>query len=148
MKIRPFYPEDLLRCQHLESLCFIDEQTDLQSFLNMSISHCLVLEDDENIQGYLVYSIVADESEVFQLAVHPDKRNQKYGAKLMEALLQELRVQAVNEVFLEVRASNLAAQKLYQNIGMLAYDLRKNYYTLKNTKVKEDALLFKYSLNS
>ena len=42
-------------------------------------------------------------------------------------------------LFLEVRASNVIAQKLYQNLGFKAYHTRKNYYQ----DPVEDAILMR-----
>jgi ribosomal-protein-alanine N-acetyltransferase len=57
---------------------------------------------------------------------------------LQQSLLQL--EDGVQKIFLEVRASNVVAQQLYQTIGFTAFGSRKNYYPTADGK--EDAQLF------
>ena len=47
---------------------------------------------------------------------------------LMERLLQAIRARKIQEVTLEVRASDLDAQRFYRGFGFEAAGLRRNYY--------------------
>jgi ribosomal-protein-alanine N-acetyltransferase len=43
--------------------------------------------------------------------------------------MAQARAQSISRVTLEVRKSNLAAQKLYQSMGFLTTGVRKGYYS-------------------
>jgi ribosomal-protein-alanine N-acetyltransferase len=51
-----------------------------------------------------------------------------------------LKQRAVLTLWLEVRLSNLPAQKLYDRLGFNLVTQRKNYYPAENNK-REDALI-------
>jgi ribosomal-protein-alanine N-acetyltransferase len=50
------------------------------------------------------------------------------GRALLQAALEELGGKDVRQVFLEVRESNLAAQRLYGGLGFRPIGQRPNYY--------------------
>jgi ribosomal-protein-alanine N-acetyltransferase len=64
------------------------------------------------------------ETEVLGLAVEPCSRRKG----LARALLGELLRNRPGECFLEVRASNLPAQRLYSKLGFVRCGLRRAYY--------------------
>jgi len=49
-----------------------------------------------------------------------------------------------NSIFLETRASNLAAKNLYEKFGFKRIDIRKNYY--KTFDGREDAIIYRKKL--
>lgn len=59
-----------------------------------------------------------------------------FGKQLLQQSLLQLE-DGVQKIFLEVRASNVVAQQLYQTIGFTAFGSRKNYYPTADGK--EDA---------
>ena len=76
--------------------------------------------------GFLVARQTAvDEREILNLAVDPAERRRGVARKLLESELQR----PGNQWFLEVRASNTSAIKLYENIGFRAAGRRESYYT-------------------
>ena len=74
------------------------------------------------------------ELEIKNIAIHPDFQ----GQGLASFLLTEVSTFS-GTLFLEVRKSNLAAQKCYEKFGFKIYHTRKNYYD----KPLEDALLMR-----
>lgn len=91
-------------------------------------------DDTENYVGFLSVSTVMDEMEIVNIAVKPDFQSQGMASRLM-AQIDDFE----GEVFLEVRQSNLSAQKLYEKFGFQPYHKRKNYYQHPT----EDAILMK-----
>ena len=82
-------------------------------------------EIDGQRAGYLVArSVAPGESEVLYIEVEPAFRRQG----IAEMLLREAIERAPGEWFLEVRDSNLAAQKLYEKLGFVNVGRRENYY--------------------
>ncbi len=92
-----------------------------------------------NAEALAVFNKVLDEAELLLIATHPDHLQQGYAQALLESSIAELKVRAV---FLEVRPSNLPAQKLYEKLGFLQISERKKYYQ----NPTEDAIIFKKTL--
>jgi ribosomal-protein-alanine acetyltransferase len=79
----------------------------------------------ERIAGFLVSREVAeDEREILNLAVAPEFRRQGVGRDLLAGLMAEAR----GTIFLEVRASNLAARNIYKSMGFQEVGNRPGYY--------------------
>jgi ribosomal-protein-alanine N-acetyltransferase len=100
-------------------------------------SEYLVLTENDQWVGYIAYHFVLDEAEVQHVVVAKERQQSGVGSQLIQKLKQHLVEKAITQVFLEVRASNLAAQKLYQKNGFFAAAVRKNYYQ----KPQENALV-------
>lgn len=82
---------------------------------------------------------VADEAEIASVCVDPAYRRLGGGTKLLQTLLRQARLSGAQNVYLEVRASNQAAQKLYRCAGFECIGVRKRYYT----NPSEDAVLMR-----
>ena len=89
--------------------------------------------------GFFAGWIVEDELHVNNVASHRDYRRIGVGRSLMEAAIDEARLRGGAQVVLEVRASNEAAQILYQELGFAFVGRRRDYYRLPT----EDALVMK-----
>ncbi len=89
-----------------------------------------VLLDDETVVGYAGLSKIpgSEQADVQTVAVSTSLRGQGFGRKLMEKLLYEAKALKATELFLEVRADNSVAQKLYNSLGFEHIDTRKRYY--------------------
>lgn len=81
-----------------------------------------------SVVGYVCSDYVGDECHILNLAVHPDYRKQGIATALVEHILEQLKLHACRFLYLEVRASNYAARKLYQGFGFKIVGTRKNYY--------------------
>jgi ribosomal-protein-alanine N-acetyltransferase len=80
------------------------------------------------VVGYVCFWVVADEVQIFNIAVHLAHRRQGVGqALLLHALGVGCRHQARVAV-LEVRRSNDAARRLYSSLGFRPVGERKDYY--------------------
>lgn len=84
-------------------------------------------EDDELI-GYGVLSIAADEAHVLNLCTAFQVQGRGHGRRLLLALLRVARSRGVQRVFLEVRPSNGAAIALYASEGFSEIGRRPRYY--------------------
>jgi [ribosomal protein S18]-alanine N-acetyltransferase len=94
------------------------------------------------VLGYLIARDVAGSGEVLNLAVAPESRRRGIARALLEAGLSALAARGADEVFLEVRESNVGAQELYRSLGFRAVGLRAGYYR----HPKEDALVLRLGL--
>ena len=68
------------------------------------------------------------QADVLTMAVAVDHWGQGIGSALLSALLTEAAGRGCGEVFLEVRADNPRAQRLYRRHGFGAVGLRRGYY--------------------
>jgi ribosomal-protein-alanine N-acetyltransferase len=80
------------------------------------------------IVGYRVCWRVLDELHLLNVAVHPERRGAGIGRVLMETLLDEGRQSGGRVVYLEVRAGNVAARRLYRQLGFRDLGVRRSYY--------------------
>ncbi len=88
----------------------------------------LVIEDQTAVLGYAGLMLVDTEAHVTTVVVHPDRREDRLGTRLMLALAAEAIEQGAKSMTLEVRVSNEAAQRLYRRFGMAPVGMRKKYY--------------------
>ena len=78
------------------------------------------------VVGFLVTrTLAAGESEILNLAVAPECRRQGVARALLETWISAVR----GDIFLEVRASNEAAQKFYKSLGFKEFIVRPQYYS-------------------
>jgi len=80
------------------------------------------------LAGFLAGWVAADEFQLHNLAVAARRRRQGIGSALLRAGLRAAREQGASRAVLEVRASNGAAQALYQHHGFALAGRRKDYY--------------------
>jgi ribosomal-protein-alanine N-acetyltransferase len=97
--------------------------------LQMACARSILAETDGRIIGYVLYWLVPGAVDIHNIAVHVDVRGRGLGHLLLEKVLAEARRQSVPRVTLEVRKSNLSAQKLYESMGFLTKGIRKGYYS-------------------
>lgn len=88
----------------------------------------VVVDEEGAVVGYAGMLFVEDDAHVTTMAVSPTARRGRYGTRLMLALIAEALHRGARNLTLEVRASNDAAQRLYDRFGMSKVGLRKNYY--------------------
>ncbi|HEX8237808.1 MAG TPA: ribosomal protein S18-alanine N-acetyltransferase [Abditibacteriaceae bacterium] len=116
--------------------CFADDKT-----------YVVVAENNERVLAFGVAYTVGDEGEIATLAVDAAARGQGLGEKILQSLLNFCRERGAHKVFLEVRASNATAQRLYKRCGFTEVGLRRHYYAdaedavimRHDTSVAEDA---------
>ncbi len=135
--IRAAVESDLDSIMALELACF---PTDAWSRDNMHFeilahhTHYLVATRDNELIAFAGLSKIPgnDQGDIQTIAVAPEARGLGLGKALMLQLLAEARRQHAAEIFLEVRADNLAAQGLYSALGFDHIDTRKRYYQPDN----------------
>ena len=125
----------------LEKLCFSDpwSENSIASELCNPLSLWLVAEAAGTVVGYVGSQTVMDETDMMNIAVHPDCRRQGVAAALVNALIASLKDAGSHSLTLEVRASNAPARALYDMLGFQQVGLRRNYYH----NPKEDALILR-----
>lgn len=92
-------------------------------------AYYFVIEVNEKIVGYVGVWIVVDDAQITNIAILPEYRGMKLGEKLFGFVMHLLQSLNVSRLSLEVRVSNIPAQKLYRKFGLVPGGIRKNYYT-------------------
>jgi ribosomal-protein-alanine N-acetyltransferase len=101
-------------------------------------------ENAREIIGYTGMWTILDEIHITTIAVREDWRGRRIGELLIKYLLQVGRAKGAINATLEVRPSNIPAQRLYERLGFKAYGVRKKYYQDNG----EDALIMWKELQS
>ena len=112
--------------------------------LRVECARSLVAEIDGKIVGYVLFWLLPDEVDVHNIAVDGEFRRRGIGRVLLEQVLQAGRRRKSSQVTLEVRESNMPAQRLYESLGFRRTGIRKGYYADNG----EDALVMALPLES
>ncbi len=94
------------------------------------------------LAGFVASRLMADELHINNIAVRPVYRRQGLAYVLLGRVLNEAAGAGAREALLEVRASNQAAQALYQRHNFRVAGRRRNYYA----EPAEDALVMRATL--
>lgn len=140
MFIRRWQQKDNPTIALLETLCFsvpwsehmIGETFCAENFKGLVAVNKLT----DKVIGYIGVVFSQEDADIALIAVHPDFRRQHIGFKLIGEMIAELKKTNVQNLFLEVRVSNVGARALYEKAGFKAVGIRKKYY--ENT---EDAIV-------
>jgi ribosomal-protein-alanine N-acetyltransferase len=100
----------------------------------------LVVEDHDEVAGFIVGRQIDHEWEIENIAVTGDARRRGLGTRLLGELLDLVRSRGGREIFLEVRESNHAARALYEKWAFVEAGRRKAYYQ----NPSEDAVIFRF----
>jgi len=125
----------------LEKLCFADpwSEKSVASELENKWALWLVAVEDDRVVGYIGSQTSIDETDVMNVAVHPDCRRRGIAEALIMELVEQLKQKGSHALMLEVRASNAPAIALYEKLGFAQVGCRKNYYR----NPREDALILR-----
>lgn len=109
-----------------------------QSLMERAAAELWVLEDaGAGVVGYAVVWCILDQGEIANIAVSAAHRGRGLGARLLKEMLDVAGTRGVKTMYLEVRASNEAACRLYERFGFKRVGTRKDYYE----SPREDALV-------
>jgi ribosomal-protein-alanine N-acetyltransferase len=107
---------------------------------------CWVLSGSEDVVGYGVMSVAAGECHILNLCVHPQAQGRGFGCRILRRLLAIARFRNAHAAFLEVRASNRSALKLYARESFCEVGVRRGYYPRAGGR--EDAVIMARSFGT
>ena len=141
MRIVTMNPAHVAQIAQIEKVCFSDpwSEKSVASELENELSLWLVAEEDGQVCGYVGSQTVLGETDMMNVAVHPDFRRRGIAEALVNALVEALKAKGSHCLTLEVRASNSPARALYEKLGFPRIGTRKNYYR----NPKEDGLILR-----
>ncbi len=138
-EIRLAHADDLDLIVELESACLPDawQKTTLQSVMKEARYLILIIEN----YGYLIGWSAAGAAEIERVGVLPAQRSHGVGARLVREAIGAFANRDASEIWLEVRAGNVAARALYRKCGFEESGVRRGYYD-----DGEDAIMMKREL--
>ena len=106
---------------------------------------CWVMLEADRQVGHGVIDLILDEAHLLNITVAPDCQGRGLGLALLNHLMTCSRERGGKECFLEVRASNASAYRLYERYGFNEIGRRRNYYPAAGGG-SEDALVMACTL--
>lgn len=141
MTLRDATAADAAALTALENACFPGDtwsEGSLLSHLSTPLSFACLMEDGGEVIGYASGRAIPPEAEVYRVAVLPRARRRGIGLSLLGALELRFAEHGCDRFFLEVRASNTPATRLYESLGYEKVGVRRRYYRAPD----EDAALY------
>ncbi len=132
MKIREMTYSDLEKIAELEQQLFKEpwSRDDFKRELDENeFAKYMIAEIDGEIAGYFGLWILFDQAQITTIGT-ASKYQRQHVASMMMKTIEKMCIENECEFLsLEVRVSNLPAQKLYQKFGLEIVSVRKNYYS-------------------
>jgi ribosomal-protein-alanine N-acetyltransferase len=133
MKVREMTLDDLPGVLELEDLLFTDDAWSEETYRGElaepgGTRHYVLAEEDDLLAGWAGLAVAGGQGDVLTIGVRPELQGRGVGSMLLTALLDEAAVRHCGEVFLDVRADNDRARRLYERFGFTAIGVRKRYY--------------------
>ncbi|MGH7810249.1 MAG: ribosomal protein S18-alanine N-acetyltransferase [Candidatus Binatia bacterium] len=97
--------------------------------LQVACARSILAEVEGRIIGYVLFWLLPGAIDIHNVAIHEDFRRRGFARLLLGKVLAQASAQSINRVTLEVRRSNVPAQKLYESMGFLTIGVRKGYYS-------------------
>ncbi|MFD1363439.1 ribosomal protein S18-alanine N-acetyltransferase [Lentibacillus salinarum] len=144
--IRKMKPSDIDDVMEVERQAFAapwPREIMQQELTNNDYAHYYVMFVGQQIIGYAGMWHVIDDAQITNIAVIPAFRGRKLGETLFLYTMQEAVQMGAKRLSLEVRTSNIVAQRMYRKFGLVPGGVRKNYY-IDN---QEDAIVMWVNLS-
>lgn len=137
--VRPMTDADLPAVHRLERVLFPEDAWS-EEMLRGELAeqprtrHYVVAEEPGGeIVGYAGLAAAGGQADVQTIGVRADRRKHGIGAALLTELLNEAVRRNSEAVFLEVRADNDPARRLYERFGFERVGIRRGYYQPSGT---------------
>lgn len=139
VELRTARPADLPRMVRIERASFPLPWSEgaFRSVMRRDDARLIVADRAGEVVGYAAVWFAADEGELGDIAVDPERRREGVGRRLVDAVVEEARRREAQQIFLQVRESNRAALRLYEAAGFRKAGRRPGYYRSPS----EDALV-------
>lgn len=109
----------------------------IEKELTNKFARYVILKNNDKVIGFGGMWVIFEEAHITNIALHPECRRMGYSHIILDSLEAICKKEGVTAMTLEVRASNIAAQKLYEHHGFKVEGIRKGYYEDN----KEDGLI-------
>jgi len=133
--VRPLTVSQIDECWRLDQRCFVDGEAysrDTFEYLLTapeSVSYRVVMQNSA-MAGFVIGLLEPDHTgHITTIGIAPEHRRRRLASCLMETIESGFRRRDVRIVRLEVRASNVSAQKLYASLGYSITQRLPKYYS-------------------
>ena len=143
--IRRLKEEDILKIVELENSTLNTSlgYDMLKSSLENEMAYFFVLEEEDNILGYISTMFDGEIVEILNFCVDKNYQHMGLGTKILSFLDNYFYTLKAKSMILEVRDKNINAIKIYEKFGFKRIHVRKNYYSNG-----DDALILAHKLIS
>lgn len=105
---------------------------------NPLVRACVLRDAGGEALGFACFQRVEEEAELLRIGVVPARRGEGWGRRLLEAFLEQAGAAGARRFYLEVRAGNGPATRLYETAGFRRIAVRAGYFQ----DPPEDALIY------
>ncbi len=133
--VRPLTMSQIDECWRLDQRCFVDGEAysrDTFDYLLTapeSVAYRVVMQNGA-MAGFVIGLLEPDHTgHITTIGIAPEHRRRRLASCLMETIESGFRRRDVRIVRLEVRSSNVSAQKLYLNLGYSVTQRLPKYYS-------------------
>ena len=131
-----------MQADYLAQVIAIEQLTSSNPWSSRQFVDCMdatvVLIKNQLVVGFAVVVLIADQAELHNIAIHPDKQGQGLGTVFLKALIKAIPT-VIKTLYLEVRVTNCRAIRLYHQLGFSKMGERRDYY--RSELGTEDALV-------
>lgn len=144
--IRWMIRRDMPEVMNIEAECFGDHAWDEDDFIRaLRQRNCIgmVAEHDNKIVGFMIYELAKDYIHILDFAVDEGSRRRGVGKAMTKKLSSKLSQQRRKRIVLEIRETNLSAQKFFGVMGYRATRVESGFYD----DCDDDAYVMVYRLD-
>ncbi len=109
----------------LHAKCFPNKPWSADDFRGLKNSGCEIIASQN---GFIIWRVVADESEIITVGVAPDARGGGIGLAMLGLAEMDAKKNGATRMFLEVVENNTHARKMYDTAGYKIVGRRPKYY--------------------
>ncbi|CCQ09886.1 Ribosomal-protein-S18p-alanine acetyltransferase [Pseudoalteromonas luteoviolacea B = ATCC 29581] len=84
--------------------------------------------EQDKLVGFYIGEQAGSDYTLMDICVHPNWQRRGLAKALLSRFIEHCQQHQAENIFLEVRESNLSAIRLYENAGFVEMGVRKNYY--------------------
>ncbi len=131
MEVRFAEIKDIPSILVIENECFIKpwaEKDFLYELKDNPVSSVYVLEDGNEIIGFLDFWITFDSATIAQIAIKKAYQGRHLAHLLMQEMIDDCFAKKVNSITLEVRVNNIKAINMYTKYGFEKIVIKPHYY--------------------
>lgn len=132
--------------EHLDAMVELELAAHVAPWSRQLLADCFseryftgALWQGDDLLGYYIADRVLDESTLMNICVAPAWQGRGLGGRLLACYLEAAAARGLSRLWLEVRASNQRALRLYVANGYVEQGRRRQYYT--GPQGREDAVL-------
>ncbi len=132
LEIEPMSLEHIPEVLRIENLCFTTvwpRNAFLNEITDNKLAHYFVGRADGKLIAYGGLWVILEDAHITTVAVEPAHQRHGHGERMLIRLLEESIDRGASWITLEVRESNVAAQRLYKKYGFSVVNTRRGYYS-------------------